>query len=382
MKPTPVCIVKAKRTAQGRFLGALSACTPVQLGVAAGKAALDDISPSLIDQVIIGRELSPNDNIARLITVQLGIPYEVPSYSVNMYCASSIKAVALGADAIRLGQIETALVGGIESMSQAPHLLARARKGFKLAHMEMRDSLLDTLLDPVHGEQIDITAERLVEQYAVRREAQDAYAHRSHMRARAAQENGSFTKEIVPLPELDHDEGPRADSTLEKLASLKPAFRPHGTITAGNASGISDGAAMMVICSEKAAQKHGWTPLCYLTGTEDVGCDPKIMGIGPVHAIRRLRDRKLSEFDTIEINEAFAAQVLACLRELKIDDDADYVNPDGGAISLGHPIGASGARLMVHLAHRIAAGTTERGLASLCVGGGMGIVSTLEKNPS
>jgi len=293
-----------------------------------------------------------------------------------MMCASGMQAVALAVQAIQAGQANAILCGGTESMSNAPYLLECARAGYKLGDGKLVDALLrDGLMDPLSREHMGGGVERLAKECGVTRADQDTFALRSQRRYFAASEAGRFAAELVVLPELQRDEHPRADTKLEKLATLKPVFDPAGTITAGNASGINDGAAMLVVCDRETARRQHWQPLAVITGTAAVGCAPDRMGLGPVHAIRKLCDR-LDDFDTIEINEAFAAQTLACLKELKLTGD-DRVNPDGGAIAVGHPIGASGARLVVHLAHRLAAGQTHRGLAALCVGGGMGIAVAL-----
>jgi len=276
------------------------------------------------------------------------------------------------------------LAGGVESMTSAPHILENARFGRKLGDMKLIDYLLVGLSDQVIGEQMVQTAERLAEQYHIDRAAQDQFAYDCHMKTIAAQRDGAFDDELIALPELDHDEHPRADTSLEKLATLKSVAGKDGTVTAGNASGINDAGAMMLICDDKTAEKHGWQPLCYLDQYTQIGCDPKIMGIGPAHAFNKICGENgfaLNDFDTIEINEAFAAQAIACLRELKLPDDESRLNPEGGAVALGHPVGVSGARLLVHLAHKIARGNSKRALAGLCVGGGQGIASIVTEKP-
>jgi acetyl-CoA C-acetyltransferase len=387
---TDVWIVAARRTPQGRFMGSLSKLSAVELGETAGRAALGGrgsghagpaVSPEHVDQVVVGNVLGAGSgmNVARQIAVRLGLPVSVPAFTVNMMCASGMQAVALAAQAIAAGQAEVVLCGGTESMSRAPYLLERARGGYKLGDGVLVDSLQrDGLVDAFSGEHMGLTAERLAERYGIGRAEQDAFAAESQRRHAAATAAGRFADEIAPAHGLDHDEHARADATADKLAALKPAFRPDGTVTAGNASGINDGAAMLVVCDARAARRHGWEPLAAVVGSTVVGCEPELMGLGPVHATRRLCDRTglpPDAFDAVELNEAFAAQALACLRELKLD--AARVNPDGGAIAVGHPLAARGAPRHVPLAHRIARGEVTRGLATLCVGGGMGAAVAL-----
>jgi len=373
-----VCIVAAKRTPQGKLLGGLSKRSAVDLAVAAGEAALAEVDRGAVAQVILGNVLGAGQgmNVARQVGVRLGLPIESPAFTVNMMCASGMQAVTLAAQAVRAGEADVVLCGGAESMSNAPYLLERARRGYKLGDGALVDSLLrDGLVDAFNQEHMAETAERLASQYELSREAQDAFAAQSQQRYGKAHSEGLFHDELVEVDGVSEDEHPRPTTSADELASLKPAFRKAGTVTAGNASGINDGAAMLVVCSAEAARDHGWTPMARITGWASCGCDPKVMGLGPAHATRKLNKRigcALDAFDTVELNEAFAAQALACLRELGWDDDAAHVNPDGGAIALGHPIGASGARLVAHLAHRAARGRTKHGLATLCVGGGMG----------
>ncbi len=377
-----VCILSAKRTVQGRFLGALSEFSAVDLAVEAGRAALAGIDPEMIDRVVLGNMLAAGQgmNIARQVALHLGLPISVPAFTVNMMCASGMQAVALAAGAIMGGEAKAVLCGGAESMSNAPYLLERARSGYRFGDGKLIDVMLrDGLCDGYTGEHMGMAAERLARQCAISRDEQDAFALRSHQRVFRAREAGLYDDELVPVGDLDHDEHPRADTSAEKLAGLRPVFDPKGSITAANASGINDGAAMLVVSSEETAQRIGSTPLAVLDAWAAVGCEPKLMGLGPVHATRKLCEEQgceLSDFDTIEINEAFAAQVLACLQKWEMQP-GDVVNPDGGAIALGHPVGASAARLLVHLAHRIARGRTRRALATLCVGGGMGMSMTL-----
>ena len=374
-------IVAARRTPQGRFLGALKALSAVDLGLAAAQAALAAIPPERIDRVIVGNVLGAGVgmNLARQIGLRAGVPQPVPACSVNMMCGSGMQAVILAAQAIRAGEAEVVLCGGSESMSNAPHLLQRAPEVRRLGADGRADSLqCDGLVDPLLGEHMGVTAERLATHYKLDRETQDAFAVRSHHAYAEALAAGRFAAELVAVGGCAHDEHPRPDLTREKLATLRPAFAATGTVTPGNASGINDGAAMLVLASAPAAARHGWPVLARLTAWTAVGCDPATMGLGPVHAIRQLRERhgiRHEDCDRIELNEAFAAQALACQHELGLD--AARVNGDGGAIALGHPIGASGARLLVHLAQRTAAGDSRRSLAALCIGGGMGIAMAL-----
>jgi acetyl-CoA C-acetyltransferase len=371
----PIWIVSAKRTPQGRFLGALVKRSAVELAVVAGKAALSGIDPALIDSVIVGNVLGAGlgMNVARQIGIGAGLPVSTPAFTVNMMCASGMQAVVLAVQAIQAGSVRMVLCGGTESMSNAPYLLARARGGYKLGDGVLIDSLLrDGLTDAFSDEHMGLTAERVAERSKISREAQDRFAARSQQRYAEASVAGRFDDEIVPVDKLEKDEHPRPETTAGALAGLKPSFNPNGTVTAGNASGINDGAAMLVVCDEERGREAGLTPLMVITNHASVGCEPAVMGLGPVYATRRV-SRDVSEFDMVELNEAFAAQSLACVQELGLDEER--VNPDGGAIALGHPIGASGARLLVHLAHR----RPRRGLATLCVGGGMGCAVVVER---
>jgi acetyl-CoA C-acetyltransferase len=371
----PIWIVSAKRTPQGRFLGALTKLSAVDLGVAAAKAALAGIDPAAIDTVFAGNVLGAGlgMNVARQIALGAGLPITTPATTVNMMCASGMQAVILATQAIRAGAARAVLCGGTESMSNAPFLLDRARSGYKLGDGVLIDSILrDGLTDAFDKQHMGVTAERLAERYQISREAQDQFAARSQQRYGAASAAGHFQDEIVSVGKLSADEHPRPETTVATLGTLRPAFDEKGTVTAGNASGINDGAAMLVVCDEDRGRELGLTPMMTIASSAAVGCEPALMGLGPVHATRKL-GRDVAEYDLIELNEAFAAQSLACIRELGMDEEK--VNVDGGAIALGHPIGASGARLLVHLAHR----RPKRALATLCVGGGMGCAVVLEK---
>jgi acetyl-CoA C-acetyltransferase len=371
-----IWITAARRTPQGKFLGTLARFSAVELGIAAGKAVLEDarIDPAAIDEVIVGNVLGAGlgMNVARQIGVGLGLPVSTPAHTVNMMCASGLQAVISAARAIGSGATEVVLCGGTESMSNAPYLLERARTGYKFGDAALVDSMLrDGLTDAFSREHMGLTAERVAERYGISRADQDAFAAESQRRAGQARSAGHLKAEISPLESLDHDEAVRADTTAEKLAGLKTVFKADGTVTAGNASGLNDGAAMLLVTSEAAGRRLGLAPLMILTGAAAVGCDPAVMGLGPIYAIRKLTDSP-QDFAHVELNEAFAAQSLACVRELGLDPAR--VNPHGGAIALGHPIGASGARLLVHLAHT----RPQTALAALCVGGGMGVAAKLE----
>lgn len=377
-----VVVLAAKRTPIGRFLGSLAEVSAVDLAIAAGDAVLADISRADIDQVVIGNVLSAGAgmNVARQIGVGLKLPLATPAFTVNMMCASGLQAVLLTVQAIRTGDANCVLCGGTESMSQAPYLLQRARSGYKLGDGTLVDTVLrDGLVDAFDHRHMALTAEGLATEFHIARDEQDQFALQSQQRYAAAQAANVFAAEVVPLKKLSADEHPRGDTTRERLAGLKPAFDPAGTVTAGNASGINDGAALLVLASGEFARQRGYAPLARFVDGVAVGCDPKWMGLGPVHALRRLVTRTQSELreqDHIEINEAFAAQVLACARDLRLEPGR--INPHGGAIALGHPIGMSGARLAVHLTHQLAAGKITRGYAALCVGGGMGIAARFD----
>lgn len=381
---TDVCIVGTKRTPFGRFLGSLSRLSAVDLAVHAGEAALSGLAKESIDQVIVGNVLSAGlgMNVARQVGVRLLLPLETPAYSVNMMCGSGMHAVLLAMQAIRAGEANVVLCGGTESMSNAPHLLRRSRTGTKFGDGKLVDTVLcDGLLDAFNGEHMALATERLAERYSITRQQQDEYAAQSQQRWENAMTNETFASELAPMDELNGDEHPRPGTSLEQLAELKPAFAADGTITAGNASGINDGAAMLVVASCDAAESNGWPVLAKIRAGGVVGCDPAEMGLGPVHVVRELCQKHtmtLDEFDTIEINEAFAAQTLACMKELGLT--SDKVNQSGGAIALGHPIGCSGARLITHLAHQISTGTHRSALATLCIGGGMGAAIALERD--
>ncbi|MCF7785626.1 MAG: thiolase family protein [Prosthecobacter sp.] len=376
----PVYIIDAKRTPIGRFGGGLKALTAAELGHALGDAMLPSELRAHIQQVILGQVLQAGSgmNVARQIGLKLGLPQEVPAYTVNMACGSSLKAVALAADAIRSGENDLVLAGGVEAMSRAPHYAMDLRWGKKLGDSTMQDAMfVDGLTDPLLKIGMGETAERIADKHSLTRAEQDAFAALSQSRVAASR--AALNREIIPTGELTEDEHPRADTTVESLSKLKPAFRKDGTVTAGNASGINDGAALVLLASEAAVSHHGLKPRARIIASAAVGCDPAMMGLGPVGAIRKVCAQtgwSLDEIDAIEINEAFAAQALGCIKELNID--TEKLNPRGGAIALGHPIGASGARVLVTLLHHLEDHGLRRGIASLCIGGGMGIALAVE----
>ncbi|MFC5453222.1 thiolase family protein [Prosthecobacter fluviatilis] len=378
----PVYIIDARRTPIGRFGGGLKDLTATQLGHALGDAMLPAPLRAHIQQVILGQVLQAGAgmNVARQIALKLGIPQEVPAYTVNMACGSSLKAVALAADSIRSGENDLVLAGGVESMSRAPHYATDLRFGKKLGDSSLQDALfVDGLTDPLLKIGMGETAERIADKHAISRAEQDAFAALSQSRVAASR--AALSREIIPIGELTEDEHPRADTTADSLAKLKPAFRKDGTVTAGNASGINDGAALALLASEDAVSRHGLQPRARIIASTAVGCDPALMGLGPVGAIRKVCAQtgwSLDEVDAIEINEAFAVQALGCVKEL--DLDTTKLNPRGGAIALGHPIGASGARVLITLLHHMEDNNLRRGIASLCIGGGMGIALAIERD--
>ncbi len=388
-----LALVAPVRTPIGRFGGALAALSAVDLGVAAAEACLAraGLAPDRVDQLVFGhgRQAGGGPNSARQISWRAGLPAERTAYTVNQACGSGLQAILSAARAILLGEAEVVLAGGTESMSNTPYLLPRARWGYRLGHAELTDGMYrDGFSDPLSGLIMGETAEELAVESGVTREESDAWALRSQHRCQAARAAGRFTREIVPvaLPgrhgetTLAADEHPRDDVELASLAGMKAVFRPGGTVTAGNASGITDGAAAVVVASEAAADSLGLEPAAFLLDWEVVGVDPRIMGIGPVPATRNLLERQglaFGEIDSVELNEAFASQVLACLKELPFA--VDRVNPDGGAIALGHPIGCTGARLVTTLVHGMAARGERLGIVTLCVSGGMGFAALIER---
>jgi len=381
------------RTPIGRFGGALAALSAADLGTTAAQAALAraGLDPARVDQVVFGhaRQAGGGPNTARQVAWRAGVPVERPAFTVNQACGSGLQAILSGARAILLGEAEVVLAGGTESMSNTPYLLPRARWGYRLGHAELVDGMYrDGFDDPLSGLVMGETAEELAAEAGVTREEADQYAATTQRRCQAARAAGRFEAEIAPVAVPGRkgetlvalDEHPRDDVEAAALARLAPVFRAGGTVTAGNASGITDGAAAVVVASEAAAERLGLAPAAYLLDWEVVGVEPRVMGIGPVPATRRLLERARLGFDAleaIELNEAFASQVLACLRQLPFDPAR--VNPDGGAIALGHPIGATGARIVATLIHGMAARGQRLGLATLCVSGGMGFAALIER---
>jgi acetyl-CoA C-acetyltransferase len=381
------------RTPIGRFGGALAALSAADLGTAAATAALAraGLDPARVDQVVFGhaRQAGGGPNTARQIAFRAGVPHERPAFTVNQACGSGLQAVLCAARAIRLGEAEVVLAGGTESMSNTPYLLPRARWGYRLGHAEMVDGMYqDGFNDPLSKLVMGETAEELAVEAGIDRDAADAYAAESQRCCEEARRTGRFTAEVVPVrvpgrggeTTVEVDEHPRDGVTVESLARLAPVFRPGGTVTAGNASGITDGAAAMVVASEAAAERLGLAPAGWLHDWTVVGVDPRVMGIGPVPAVRQLLARtgvEAAAIDQVELNEAFASQVLACLADLPFA--RQRVNPDGGAIALGHPIGATGARILVTLLHGLASRGGRHGIATLCVSGGMGLAALVER---
>jgi acetyl-CoA C-acetyltransferase len=388
-----VVLAAPVRTPIGRFGGALARLSAADLGAAAARACLEraGLAPERVDQVILGhaRQAGGGPNTARQVAFRAGVPVDRPAFTVNQACGSGLQAVLAAARAVLLGEARVVLAGGTESMSNTPYLLPRARWGYRLGHEELTDGMYrDGFNDPLSGLVMGETAEELAVEAGIGREAADAFALESQLRCERARGAGRFASEIAPVAVpgkgggtvVERDEHPRDGVTLASLAALAPVFRPGGTVTAGNASGITDGAAALLVAEEAAAREAGLAPVARLVGWEVVGVEPRIMGIGPVPAVRRLLDREglsFAEIDEVELNEAFASQVLACLQELPFDPAR--VNPDGGAIALGHPIGATGARLLVTLLHGMAARGGRRGLATLCVSGGMGLAALVER---
>ena len=386
-------ILSACRTPIGAFGGALKDVGAVDLGAIVIREAVKRaaVPPADIGDAVMGCVLQAGAgmNVARQAGLKAGLPIEVPGETVNRVCGSGLQAVVHAVEAIRIGYVDAMIAGGTESMSNAPYLLPGARWGYRMGNGEAIDSMLHEGLSCAIGlTHMGITAEEVAARYTVSRADQDAFAAESQARAVRAIAEGRFKDEIVPVPVpqrkgdpvlVDTDEYPRAGTTVEKLAALKPAFKQDGTVTAGNASGINDGAAAMVVTSMKKAQALGTKPLARILAYVSTGVDPKIMGIGPVPAVRKVLERaglKIGDIDLFELNEAFAAQSVAVARELQLDPAK--VNVNGGAIALGHPIGASGARLLTTLVYALKARKLRYGVASLCIGGGMGIAMAVE----
>ncbi|TCM41278.1 MULTISPECIES: 3-oxoadipyl-CoA thiolase [Novosphingobium] len=396
-------ICDAVRTPIGRYGGGLAAVRADDLGAVPLRALLarnPGLDPAAIEEVFYGcanQSGEDNRNVARMSLLLAGLPVSVPGVTVNRLCASGLEAVGAAARAVRTGEMELAVAGGVESMTRAPFVMGKAEGAFgrsqKIEDTTMGWRFVNPALDALHGtETMPRTGENVAQQFGISRADQDAFALRSQKRAAAAQAANRLAAEIVPVTvpgrkrgesvEIAADEHPRADTTAEALARLKPLFGPEGTVTAGNASGINDGAAALVIAGEAAAKRHGLVPRLRILGMASAGVEPRVMGIGPVPATRKLMAQlglSIADFDAIELNEAFASQSLAVLRALGLPDDAPHVNADGGAIALGHPLGMSGARLALTLARQLEAGGGRLGLATLCIGVGMGLALAVER---
>lgn len=397
-----VFIVSAKRTAIGKFLGSLADVPVSNLGVAVVKNIIEEtkINPAKIDEVIVGNILmaGQGQGIARQISVNSNIPVEVPAYGINMICGSGLKSVMNAYNSIRAGEANMIIAGGAESMSGAGFVLpSRSRNGLKMGDFKMIDHMInDSLTDAFTGVHMGITAENIAEKYNITREEQDEFAINSQNKAISAIDNGKFNDEIVPFEIItkkntivfNQDEFVNRNTSLEKLNSLRPAFKKDGTVTAGNASGINDGAAFVLLVSEKALKEYNLTPLCEIAAIGQGGVEPSIMGMGPVPAIGNALSKtnlKLSDIEVLELNEAFASQSLGVQRELIANHGVskewlnERTNKNGGAIALGHPVGASGTRILVSLIHEMKRSNNKYGLASLCIGGGMGTAIIIKR---
>ena len=387
-------ILAARRTAIGSFGGALADIPAIQLGATVIRALLDacGVKAGDLDEIILGQVLAAGcgQNPARQAAIAAGVPDVVPSYTLNKVCGSGLKAVQLAAQAVRLGDAELIVAGGQENMSLAPHVLPNSRTGQRMGPWQLTDTMVfDGLTDAFHGYHMGVTAENVAERYAISRADQDSFAAATQQKTERAQHDARFAQEICPVsvPQrrgdpliFDRDEFPRAGVTVESLARLKPAFKQDGSVTAANASGINDGAAAVLVASARRAATLGLTPLATIRAYASAGVDPAIMGTGPIPAIRRCLERagwQVGDLDLVEANEAFAAQALCVNRELGLDPAR--VNVNGGAIALGHPIGASGARILVTLLHEMQRRNARRGMAALCIGGGQGVALAVER---
>jgi acetyl-CoA C-acetyltransferase len=388
-----VVIVAAKRTAVGKFGGAFNNVSAVDLGATVIRSLLEStgVAGNQVDEVILGQVLTAGvgQNPARQSVIKAGLPKEVPAMTINMVCGSSLKAVMLGAQAIKSGDAEIVIAGGQESMSTSPHVLNGSRNGLRMGDGKLIDSMIvDGLWDVYNDYHMGVTAENVAKKYGISRQEQDDFACASQNKAEAAQKAGKFADEIVPFTikskkgdtVVDADEYPRHGTTLEMLAGLRPAFDKEGTVTAGNASGINDGAAMVMLMSASKAKALGLKPLATIKSYASTGIDPSIMGIGPISASKRcleIAGWAVGDLDLLEINEAFAAQAIAVNKDMNWD--TTKVNVNGGAIAIGHPIGASGARVLVSLLHEMQRRDAKKGLTSLCIGGGMGVALAVER---
>ena len=389
-----VYIVSAARTAVGSFLGAFASVSAIELGSIVIAEALNraGVAPELVDEVIMGCVLQAGlgQGPARQAAVKAGIPQEVPAWTLNNICGSGLKSILTASAMIRAGECQCMVAGGMENMSRSPHVANFVRDVHKMGTVEMLDTaVLDGLTDAFSTKHMGLTAEAVAEKYSLTRTALDTFAAASQVKAGAAVNGGVFDREVVPVTVpvrkgdpivVRRDEHPRPNTTVEILAKLRPAFKPDGVVTAGNASGLNDGAAAVVICSESFLKAHGLTPLARLVAGATTALDPWYMGLGPISATRKALEKagwKLEDIQRAELNEAFASQSLACLHDLQIDPA--IVNVNGGAIALGHPIGASGARILTTLLYELQRSELKRGLATLCVGGGMGVAALVER---
>jgi len=389
-----IVIVAAARTAVGKFGGAFNATPAPELGAAVVESLLEQtkVDGSHISEVIMGQVLTAGSgqNPARQTVIKAGLPEAVPGLTINKVCGSGLKAVMLGAQSIQCGDAEIVIAGGQENMSMSPHVLSGSRDGFRMGDAKLKDTMItDGLWDAYNNFHMGTTAENLAKKYDISREEQDEFACASQNKAEEAQKNGKFKDEIVPFTiktrkgdiTVDTDEYPRHGATVESLAGLRPAFDKEGSVTAGNASGINDGAAAVMLMTKSKAQSLGLTPMATIKSYASSGVDPSIMGIGPVPASQACLKKAgwdASELDLMEINEAFAAQAIAVNREMKWD--TAKINVNGGAIAIGHPIGASGARVLVTLLHEMVKRDAKKGLTSLCIGGGMGVALAVERS--
>lgn len=387
-----VFIVGGARTPMTEYVGALKDISALELGAIASKGAFEKtgVKPEWVDHAVVGNVLQTSSDAiygARHVALKAGVPIEVPALTVNRLCGSGIQAAVSGAQLIQLDEADIVLTGGTESMSQAPHVMRGLRSGLRLGQGKLEDYLYEALLDPYCGLFMAQTAEKCAAKYGISRDEQDAFALRSQKCATEAWASGKFTDEVVPVEiktrkgvtTVDKDDHMRPDTTLEGLAKLPTAFSKEGTVTAGNASGIVDGAAALILASEKAVRDKGLKPIARLVSWASVGVDPSIMGMGPAPATRKALDRaglKLNDIDLIEVNEAFAGQYLAVEKELGLD--REKVNVNGGAIALGHPLGASGARLLLTVTLELRRRGKKYGLATACIGGGQGIAAIVE----
>jgi acetyl-CoA C-acetyltransferase len=386
-------ITSAARTAVGRYGGSLRDQPPTDLGALATRTALErsGIEPDRVDQVVFGNVIhsAPEDMyMARVVAMKAGIPQEVPAFTVNRLCGTGVQAIVSAAQSIATGDAEVAIAGGAESMSRGPYWMPHARWGARMGETQMVDPVVGGLTDPFNDIHMGVTAENLAESHSISREAQDAFSVESHRRATRAQEEGLFDEEIVPVElkskkgtsEFTRDEHVRADASIEGMAKLRPVFKADGTVTAGNASGMNDAGAAVVLMSAEAAERLGAPVRGRIVSYSYCGVDPRIMGIGPVPAVRKALERagrSLDEVDVIELNEAFAAQSLAVMKDL--DLDPEKVNPNGGAIALGHPIAATGAVITTKILYEMERNGQDLGLVTLCIGGGQGIAMLIER---